>query len=150
MFSLVAMNQHRVMLGVAEDGEGEGEVVEGDDFLGLLVGSDVDLEVGDGVLLHERNVLLGVWSGDKREYCLQSKGGQMIKIPRHGEAAPVDAWTDFAEVDEGTDARRRRSTFFVSPRTLGDIRLVDHFHDAVDLLTCRVVHCLWMDGGNAL
>lgn len=89
-------------LRIVQDIKRVGDVLERDGDRLVLVCRDGNLEVTDAVFLHEEDVFGGIFLRDEREDGFQAKGTQVLEIAVHGEAAPVDAWSDFTEVEDNT------------------------------------------------
>ena len=93
------MDQYRVPLRIAQYIERVGNVLQRDGDRLVLVCRNGNLEVTDAVFLHEEDVLGRIILGDEREDGFQAEGTQVLEIAVHGEAAPVDAWSDLTEVE---------------------------------------------------
>lgn len=100
--ALVTVNQDRVVLRIAKDIKSVGDILEGNGNGVGLVRRDRDPDMLDAVFFHEGHILRRIILRHEREDSFQTKGAQMVKVAAHWEAAPVDAWSDFAEIGDGS------------------------------------------------
>lgn len=89
-----------MFLCIVQDIESIGDVFERNSDRFVLVSRDRDLKVVDAIFLHEEDIFSRIFLGDEREDGFQAEGAQVVEVAVHGEAAPVDAWSDFTEVED--------------------------------------------------
>ena len=89
-----------MLLGIVQDIESIGDILERNSDRLVLVSRDRDLEMIDAIFLHEEDIFSRIFLGDEREDGFQAEGAQVLEVAIHGEAAPVDAWSDFSKVED--------------------------------------------------
>ncbi len=94
------MDQYRVSFPVVQNLKRVGDVLERDGDRLVFVCWDGYLKVLDAIFLHKEDVFGRILLRDEREDGFQAQGTEVLEIAVHGEAAPVDAWSDLTKVED--------------------------------------------------